>query len=106
MVALLAGAVWSQDYEVADVQCHLGDAFGRGQRMEARLRRPPTFSGQPVFADDLQTNPRSDPHCRIAAESSADAAGRIYRLVVDDFNRCGVTRHSVSCSFQLNWCQK
>ena len=88
----------AQDYEVADVQCYLGDIYGKNQRMVARLRKPENFRGHPVFADDLKVNPRNDIHCQIVPEIG-DVSARIYRLIIDDFSRCGVTRHSVSFRF-------
>ncbi|KZS15425.1 Uncharacterized protein APZ42_019079 [Daphnia magna] len=95
---------WSQDYEVADVKCHLyGDAvaettvfpYSEGtskQKMVARLKKPEYFRGHPLFADDLKVNPYNDPYCSIVPEPD-DKTGRIYRLIITDLSRCGVTHH-------------
>lgn len=95
---------WSQDYEVADVKCHLyGDAvaettvfpYSEGtskEKMVARLKKPEYFRGHPLFADDLKVNPYNDPYCSIVPEPD-DKTGRIYRLIITDLSRCGVTHH-------------
>lgn len=98
----------SQDYEVADVKCHLygdpesasGTTISPKQKMVARLKKPEYFRGHPLFADDLKVNPYTDPYCSIVPESG-DKSARIYRLTITNLSRCGVTHHSVSNSFSV-----
>lgn len=92
---------------MADVKCHLyGDAvaettvfpYSEGtskEKMVARLKKPEYFRGHPLFADDLKVNPYNDPYCSIVPEPG-DKTGRIYRLIITDLSRCGVTHHGVS----------
>lgn len=103
----MVAASVAQDYEVADVKCHLhGDpeavgtsfSYSEGtpkQKMVARLKKPEYFRGHPLFADDLKVNPYTDPYCSIVPEPG-DKSARIYRLTITDLSRCGVSHHSVS----------
>ena len=92
-----------QDYEVADVKCVMetvgpsggGGGGGGSQRLFARLRKPENFRGHPLFADDPQINPLKHELCQIVRDP-IDQTGRIYRLDIKDFSRCGVTHHGVS----------
>ena len=89
---------------MADVKCfQLYDPTNSGsgsnkvhpypQQMGARLKKPENFRGHPLFADDHRVNPISDRECSIVAEPN-DSAGRIYRMLISNFSRCGVTHHS------------
>lgn len=86
-----------QDYEVADVKCVMETIgpSGGNQRLFARLRKPENFRGHPLFADDPQINPFKHELCQILPDP-IDLTGRIYRLDIKDFSRCGVTHHGVS----------
>ena len=88
-----------QDYEVADVKCVMEATglSGQNQRLFARLRKPENFRGHPLFADDPQINPLKHELCQILPDP-IDLTGRIYRLDIKDFSRCGVTHHGVSNS--------
>ncbi|XP_046453557.1 uncharacterized protein LOC124201131 [Daphnia pulex] len=105
ILTLVVAASLAQDYEVADVKCHLhGDpeavgtsfSYSEGtpkQKMVARLKKPEYFRGHPLFADDLKVNPYTDPYCSIVPEPG-DKSARIYRLTITDLSRCGVSHHS------------
>jgi len=61
--------------------------------MGARLKKPDGFKGHPLFADDHRVNPATDRDCSIQSEKG-DSTGRIYRMTISNFSRCGVTHHS------------
>ncbi|XP_049807606.1 uncharacterized protein LOC126251319 [Schistocerca nitens] len=94
--------VHCQDYYVSDIHCTFGGSSGSdsaaaapGVRdsISARLRKPEGFRGSPLFADERQADPLTDPVCQIRPEP-ADPEQLSYRLLVTDFSRCGVLRRN------------
>jgi len=65
--------------------------------ISARLRKPESFKGSPLFADDRSVDPLTDEDCQIRPDP-LDPNKLIYNLLVTDFNRCGVSRRNVSIS--------
>ncbi|XP_043211379.1 uncharacterized protein LOC122375871 [Amphibalanus amphitrite] len=88
--SLLCAAA-GQDYEVAEIRCSFSGDGGAPDRLSARLRKPPGFRGDPLFADDRQVIPQLDSACQIRADPS-DPDRLIYSLLVTDFSRCGVLK--------------
>lgn len=63
--------------------------------MTALLRKPESFRGAPLFADDRATDPVVDTICQIRPEPE-DPTGLLYRLKITDFTKCGVLKRNVS----------
>ncbi|KAJ9575805.1 hypothetical protein L9F63_007346, partial [Diploptera punctata] len=88
-------------YKLTDVQCTFGSTdthkhHGIGvarDTIAARLRKPEGFRGSPIFADDRQVDPVTDPSCQIRPDPS-DLEELTYDLLITDFSRCGVLKRN------------
>lgn len=83
-------------YIVSDIQCSFSSTETVGQNMiTAKLKRPPGFKGDPLFADERSTNTDVDYSCTIKRDPS-DTHQLTYNLKIIDFNRCGVLHRNVN----------
>ena len=91
---------------MAEISCSFSGQGGPSDRLSARLRKPPGFRGDPLFADDRQVTPQLDSSCQIRADPS-DPDRLIYSLLITDFSRCGVLKRDVSVGYspQVEDCQ-
>ncbi|KAL9925017.1 uncharacterized protein ACN2A1_010599 [Glossina fuscipes fuscipes] len=86
--------VWAQDYDVSDIQCSSTTAEATGQDyVTAKLKKPPSFKGDPLFADYRSIDPDTDFSC-IIKQDPDDAAQLTYSLKITDFSRCGVLKRN------------
>ncbi len=84
---------------VADIDCAVGTS-GK-ELFTARLRRPDGFRGTPIFADDrggaikdYVVQELQDGPCVILPDVS-DSSGRVFKMRITDFTRCGVLKRNV-----------
>ena len=63
VVLFQIAATVAQDYEVSDIQC--SGAGSAADLLTAKIKRPVSFRGAPLFADDRSANPLTDIHCQI-----------------------------------------
>ncbi|XP_026686714.1 uncharacterized protein LOC113471620 [Diaphorina citri] len=93
--------VHAQDYDVSDIQCTFNSESARSGKalmgvkdsISARLRKPESFKGHPLFADDRGIDPMTDPVCQIRPDIS-DITKLTYNLHVSDFSKCGVLKRN------------
>ncbi|XP_076234288.1 uncharacterized protein LOC143179121 [Calliopsis andreniformis] len=84
-------ATVAQDYEVSDIQC--SGAGSAADLLTAKIKRPVSFRGAPLFADDRAANPLTDIHCQIRPDPN-DPEEDNYFLKVTDFSKCGILRRN------------
>lgn len=94
------GIIWTRNNKstscaVSDIQCSYSTVESTGQNfITAKLKRPPGFKGDPLFADERTTSPDTDYSCTIKRDPS-DTHQLAYNLKIIDFNRCGVLNRNV-----------
>lgn len=93
VVLFQIAATVAQDYEVSDIQC--SGAGSAADLLTAKIKRPVSFRGAPLFADDRSANPLTDIHCQIRPDPN-DPQEDNYFLKVTDFSRCGILKRNVS----------
>nr|CAD7257884.1 unnamed protein product [Timema shepardi] len=90
-------SVICQDYDVSDILCTFASTTkghtATRDSIAARLKKPEGFRGAPLFADDRQADPITDPECQIRPDTS-DVTELTYDLLVTDFSRCGVLKRN------------
>lgn len=88
---------------VSDIQCSFSITESAGQNfITAKLKRPPGFKGDPLFADERSTNPDTDYSCTIKRDPN-DTQQLAYNLKIIDFNRCGVLNRNVTSFFKIHF---
>uniref|UniRef100_A0A1A9WJ38 ZP domain-containing protein n=1 Tax=Glossina brevipalpis TaxID=37001 RepID=A0A1A9WJ38_9MUSC len=84
----------AQDYDVSDIQCSVATPESSGQDyVTAKLKKPPGFKGDPLFADYRSIDPDTDFSCTIKQDPD-DTTQLTYSLKITDFSRCGVLKRN------------
>uniref|UniRef100_T1IU53 Peptidase S1 domain-containing protein n=1 Tax=Strigamia maritima TaxID=126957 RepID=T1IU53_STRMM len=82
-----------EQYEVKKLRCEEGNGSGYGDKLLAKIQKPIGFRGYPYFADDRQIRPATDAACQIRPDPK-DTTGLMYRLLITDFQKCGVGKRN------------
>ncbi|XP_058814573.1 uncharacterized protein LOC131678435 [Topomyia yanbarensis] len=91
---MLQPPVRAQDYDVTDIQCSFASQGSNlGDIITAKLKKPISFKGAPLFADDRAVNPEADFACSIKQDRK-DPSDLSYDLKITDFSRCGVLKRN------------
>ncbi|ODM95598.1 1-deoxy-D-xylulose-5-phosphate synthase, partial [Orchesella cincta] len=83
----------------ADIDCAVAST-GK-ELFTARLRKPDGFRGSPIFADDRGgaikdyiVQDLQDAPCVIVPDNIGDSSGRVFKMRITDFTRCGVLKRN------------